>query len=148
MFNIVIIYFFWQELCTCMTCRFAFGNISRTPSLLHNERFLKCRLTVLLIVEGTGGFVHALGSWCERYWSGTGARQSDRSGLWIKTRSTLRLYFTRSAPRSLHAPTIFHTLRSPLAPLTCSAIYQSIYLHAAQDLLTFWHVKVIYFKKK
>ncbi len=48
--------------------------------------------------------MHALGSWCERYRSGTGARQSDRSGLWIKTRSAFRLYFARSTPRSLHAP--------------------------------------------
>ncbi len=47
--------------------------------------------------------MHALGSWCERYRSGTGARQSDRSSLWIKTRSALRLYFARSAPRSLPA---------------------------------------------
>ncbi len=54
--------------------------------------------------------MHALGSWCERYRSGTGARQSDRSGLWIKTRSALRLYFTRSAPRSLHAPLRSHAL--------------------------------------
>ncbi len=75
--------FFWQELCTSMTCRFAFGNISRTPSLLHNERFLKCRLTVLLIVEGTG----------ERCQSGTRARQRDCSGFWLKVSSVLRLYF-------------------------------------------------------
>ncbi len=34
----------------------------------------------------------------ERYWSGTGARQSDCSSLWIKTRSAHRLYFARSAP--------------------------------------------------
>ncbi len=54
--------------------------------------------------------MHALGSWCERYRSGTGARQSDRSGLWIKTRSALRLYFARSAPRSLHAPLRSHAL--------------------------------------
>ncbi len=54
--------------------------------------------------------MHALDSWCERYWSGTGARQSDRSGLWIKTRSALRLYFARSAPRSLHAPLRSHAL--------------------------------------
>ncbi len=54
--------------------------------------------------------MHALGSWCERYRSGTGARQSDRSSLWIKTRSVLRLYFARSAPRSLHAPLRSHAL--------------------------------------
>ncbi len=54
--------------------------------------------------------MHALGSWCERYRSGTGARQSDRSSLWIKTRSALRLYFARSAPRSLHAPLRSHAL--------------------------------------
>ncbi len=54
--------------------------------------------------------MHALDSWCERYRSGTGARQSDRSGLWIKTRSALRLYFVRSAPRSLHAPLRSHAL--------------------------------------
>ncbi len=54
--------------------------------------------------------MHALGSWYERYRSGTGARQSDRSGLWIKTRSALRLYFARSAPRSLHAPLRSHAL--------------------------------------
>ncbi len=52
--------------------------------------------------------MHALGSWCERYRSGTGARQSDLSSLWIKTRSALRLYFARSAPRSLHAPLRSH----------------------------------------
>ncbi len=52
--------------------------------------------------------MHALGSWCERYRSGT--RQSDRSSLWIKTRSALRLYFARSAPRSLHAPLRSHAL--------------------------------------
>ncbi len=56
--------------------------------------------------------MHALGSWCERYRSGTGARQSDRSSLWIKTRSALRLYFARSAPRSLHAPLRSHALVS------------------------------------
>ncbi len=54
--------------------------------------------------------MHALGSWCERYRSGTGARQSDRSSLWIKTRSALQLYFARSAPRSLHAPLRSHAL--------------------------------------
>ncbi len=54
--------------------------------------------------------MHTLGSWCERYRSGTGARQSDRSSLWIKTRSALRLYFARSAPRSLHAPLRSHAL--------------------------------------
>ncbi len=54
--------------------------------------------------------MHALGSWCERYRSGTGARQRDCSGLWIKTRSALRLYFARSAPRSLHAPLRSHAL--------------------------------------
>ncbi len=54
--------------------------------------------------------MHALGSWCERYRSRTGARQSDRSGLWIKTRSALRLYFARSAPCSLHAPLRSHAL--------------------------------------
>ncbi len=50
--------------------------------------------------------MHALGSWCERYRSGTGARQSDRSSLWIKTRSALRLHFARS----LHAPLRSHAL--------------------------------------
>ncbi len=52
--------------------------------------------------------MHALDSWCERYRSGTGARQSDRSGLWIKTRSD----YISHAP--LRAPTVFHTLRSAL----------------------------------
>ncbi len=61
--------------------------------------------------------MHALGSWCERYRSGTGARQSDRSSLWIKTRSALRLYFARSAPRSLHAP------------LTCSGARTHTHTH-------------------
>ncbi len=53
-----------------------------------------------------GGFVHALDLWCERYRSGTGARQSDRSGLWIKTRSALRLYFARSAPLTCSGMTL------------------------------------------
>ncbi len=63
-----------------MTCRFAFGNISRTPSLLHNERFLKCRLTVLLIVEGTGEFWVDLCMPSARGVSGIGAEQErDRA---------------------------------------------------------------------
>ncbi len=68
--------------------------------------------------------MHALGSWCERYRSGTGARQSDRSSLWIKTRSALRLYFARSAPRSLHAPLLSHAL-----------------IHTYMDLIYYDHLK-------
>ncbi len=64
--------------------------------------------------------MHALDSWCERYRSGTGARQSDRSGLWIKTRSALRLYFARSAPRSLRAPLHSHALVRVLDWPACS----------------------------
>ncbi len=60
--------------------------------------------------------MHALGSWCERYWSGTGARQSD--------------CFRPLDKNPLRAPTIFRTLRSPLAPcsalLTCSGIGISV----------------------
>ncbi len=116
MFNIVIIYFFWQELCTCMTCRFAFGNISRTTSLLHNERFLKCRLTVLLIVEGTGEF----------WW----ICACPRLVVWAvseRNRSETERSLRPLDKNPLRAPTIFRTLRSPLAP-------RSAPLHSAHML--------------
>lgn len=64
MFNIVFISFFWQEMWTCMTCQFIFGNISQTPSLLHN---------VLWICACTR-------SWSECYGSGT-CRPLDKNLL-------------------------------------------------------------------
>ncbi len=69
--------------------------------------------------------MHALGSWCERYRSGTGVRQSDRSSLWIKTRSALRLYFARSAPRSLHAPLRSHALVQTRAMRICCGVFRN-----------------------
>ncbi len=118
-----------------MTCRFAFGNISRTPySLLHNERFLKCRLTVFVNCWRhrwiLGGFVHALGSWCERYRSGTGARQSDRSGLWIKPapRSDYISYAplpARSTLRSAHM--LWATYKKKDTFLICHIKYSEVW---------------------
>ncbi len=79
----------------------------RTIFEVSADSFVNCWGTGEFWVD----FVHALDSWCERYRSGTGARQSDRSGLWIKTRSALRLYFAlqlyfalpaRSPLRSVH----------------------------------------------
>ncbi len=114
-----------------MTCRFAFGNISRTPSLLHNERFLKCRLTVLLIVEGTGWICA-----CPRLvvWA---VLERNRS----ETERSLRPL----DKNPLRAPTIFRTLRSTLAPrsspLTCSGTQYLV--GAPFALITFlnsaWH---------
>ncbi len=68
--------------------------------------------------------MHALDSWCERYRSGTGARQSDRSGLWIKTRSAL-LYFARSAPRSAHM-LCYICIASLLELVRMSKVFQTI----------------------
>ncbi len=54
--------------------------------------------------------MHALDSWCEHYRSGTRARQSDRSGLWIKTRSA------RSPLRSAHMLCLEHWAANAVAP--------------------------------
>ncbi len=54
--------------------------------------------------------MHALGSWCERYRSGTGARQSDRSGPLDKTPLRAPTIFRTLAPRSLPAPLRSHAL--------------------------------------
>ena len=72
---------------------------------LLSEILYKLHLSMNDLLEGT----------CESVWtcacprlmeSGIGARLNHRSGLWIKTCSAFRLYFARSAPRSLRSHTL------------------------------------------